>query len=196
VGGGERTTFEPVVGILQIMLKYLPSCGATYGPLSAEYAHSKYDNFTINTPAFLFASGSNGFALSNVVIGGVPNVQQDCSRFQVARIPKVSATASYDHVFPLADGAEVTAGARIKCSSSRWIGIDFIPSERDGAYTVLDLDLTYRSPDDSWSLGLFGRNLTESVYYTGGSQTAFNTGLFAANIGAPRTYGVRAGVNF
>jgi iron complex outermembrane receptor protein len=187
---GDATIYGGTVDVIAA-----PTDNDTFS-LSAEYAHSKYDNFTINTPAFLFASGSNGCALSNVVIGGVPNVQQDCSGFQVARIPKVSATASYDHVFPLADGAEVTAGARVKYSSSRWIGIDFIPSERDGAYTVLDLDLTYRSPDDSWSLGLFGRNLTESVYYTGGSQTAFNTGLFAANIGAPRTYGVRAGVNF
>jgi iron complex outermembrane receptor protein len=164
--------------------------------LSLEYAHSEYDRFIIDTPAFLFAAGSNGCVLSNVIINSVPNVRQDCAGFQVARIPELSGTVSYDHVFPLADGAEITAGARVKYSSSRWIGIDFIAPERDDAYAVVDLDLTYRSSDNSWFLGAFGRNITKTVYYTGGSQTAFNTGLFAANIGAPRTYGVRAGFSF
>jgi iron complex outermembrane receptor protein len=163
---------------------------------SGEYAHSKYDTFVFSVPAFLFLPGSNGCALSNAVIGGLPSVRQDCSGFQVARVPKWSGTVSYSHEFPLANGANVVAGVNAKYSSARWIGIDFIPSQRDGSYTVVDADLTYTSPSGNMTLGVFGRNITKSLYYTGGIQTAFNPGLFAANIGAPRTYGVRAGFNF
>jgi iron complex outermembrane receptor protein len=163
---------------------------------SGEYIHSEYDSFLVNTPAALFTPGTTGCPTRNVTIGGIPNIQQDCSGFQVARTPKFSFNAAYEHVFTLGAGSTLTFGSNLKFSAARWVGIDFIASERDGAYAVLDADLTFMPASENWSIGVFARNITESVYYTGGSQTAFNTGLFAANIGAPRTYGARASLSF
>jgi iron complex outermembrane receptor protein len=114
----------------------------------------------------------------------------------VARVPEWTATAGYDQVFALPNGGSVSAGATFKYSGSRWIGIDFVPAQRDDAYAVLDASLSYTSPDQRLTVGLFGRNLTKSVYYTGGVATTFIPGLFAANIGAPRTYGVRLNAHF
>ncbi|WP_157968769.1 MULTISPECIES: TonB-dependent receptor [unclassified Sphingomonas] len=159
---------------------------------TGEYAHSRYDRFIIDTPAPIYQPGSTGCPTS--VVAG--NIRQDCTGYQVARLPEWSGTMSYQHTFDLAGGGNVVAGASAKYASARWIGIDFIPAERDGAYAVLDADLTYTTPDGTMSVGLWGRNLTKTVYYTGGIQQAFIAGLFTANIGAPRTYGARATFKF
>ena len=159
---------------------------------SGEYAHSRYDRFIIDTPAAIYQPGSTGCPTS--VVGG--NIRQDCVGYQVARLPKWSGTVSYQHTFDMANGGGLLAGASAKYASARWIGIDFIPAERDGAYAVVDADLTYNAPGGAWSVGIFGRNLTKTVYYTGGIESAFIAGLFTANIGAPRTYGARASFKF
>jgi iron complex outermembrane receptor protein len=79
--------------------------------------------------------------------------------------------------------------------TSRWLNIDFVPAERDGSYSVIDAAVTYAS-SAHWSVGLFGRNLADRAYYTGGLQQSFVGGLFAANIAAPRTYGIHADYRF
>ena len=83
-----------------------------------------------------------------------------------------------------------------KCTSwgTEWLNIDFIPAEREKSYEVFDADLTYTAT--RWSLGVFGRNLGNRAYYTGGIQQPFVAGLFAANIGPPRTYGIHADYRF
>jgi len=84
----------------------------------------------------------------------------------------------------------------MKFATARWLNIDFVPAERDGAYRVFDASLDYVPANKKWQVGLFGRNLGNEVYYTGGLQQSFVGGLFAANIGAPRTYGAHASYRF
>ncbi len=179
--------------------------------LSGEYTRSRYDRFFYQTPE-AFYIGSSGCRQSGPYAPGakLPYTQSygsntndgvgnvlvfDCSKFQVARVPKWSGTLAVQHEFGLASGAVITADTSVKYSSGRWLSIDFNPAQRDGAYAVLDANVTYGAPDGSYSLGLFARNLTKTVYYTGGLQATF-VGLFAANIAPPRTYGLRASVNF
>lgn len=58
----------------------------------------------------------------------------------------------------------------------------------NGAYTLVDANLSYRF--DRWTLGLYGKNLTDATYYTRAVDA--NT-LVAAQ---PRTIGIRASVDF
>lgn len=179
---------------------------------AGEYAHSRYDSFNIQTPVPFYQTGSLGcrqagpFAPgaslpyrqsngSTTNDGPLPVFVNDCGGLQVARVPKWTGTISYAHVFDLPGGASLSVDAAAKYSSARWINTEFIPVERDGKYAVLDANLTYSSADGAYSIGLFGRNLTKTVYYTGGVQAVFVAGLFAANIAPPRTYGVRASIH-
>jgi len=62
----------------------------------------------------------------------------------------------------------------------------------EDAYGLLDAVLRYASDDDSWSIDLYGKNLTDEYYKT--SVFLFGVSLGAAaqaQIGAPRTYGMR-----
>lgn len=179
---------------------------------SAEYAHSRYDNFAYLTPAPVAAPGSTGCTTlgpfmpgealpieasgTNVNNSPVPQVIRNCAGFQVARVPRWSGTVAYTHRFDLANGGAVDLGGSVNYASARWITIDFIPTERDDAYAIVNANLDYTSADGRMTIGLFGRNLTKTVYYTGGIQSGVVAGLVAANISAPRTYGVRASFRF
>lgn len=179
--------------------------------LTGEYVHSRYDRFYFRTPVPFLQPGSTGCPLSAPFAPGatlpyadpsgsttnngpLPVIVGDCRGFQVARVPKFTGTASYEHSFAMPNSANLTLGGSVTYSSGRWITIDFIPAARQHAYAVVDADLTYHAADDRWSVGIFGRNLTKAVYYNGGIQASFVGGLIAADIAAPRTYGIRANV--
>lgn len=178
---------------------------------SAEFDHSRYDSFYFQTPVPFYLPGSAGCRQSgpyapgatlpytqqsgsDINNGPLPVLVQNCSGFQVARVPKWSSNLAYAHDFSLPSGGLLTPDAAVKYQSASWVGIDFIPSERQSSYAVLDANLTYSPPSDRWSIGLFGRNLASRAYYTGGIKTVFVGDLFAANIGPPRTYGIQGGI--
>jgi len=179
--------------------------------LSTEYANSHYTSFNFQVPEPFFNPASSGCNITGPYppgatipyssagrttnVGPLPIVVGNCAGFQVARVPLWSGTVGYDHVFDLSDGASLRAGARMRFVTAEWLSIDFISAEREKPYEVVDADLTYDHAKQ-WSVSVFGRNLGNTVYYTGGIQQTFVGGLFAANIGAPRTYGVRAQYHF
>ena len=179
--------------------------------LTGEYVHSRYDRFYFRTPVPFLQPGSTGCPLSAPFAPGatlpyadpsgsttnngpLPVIVGDCRGLQVARVPKFTGTALYQHSFAMPNSSNLTLGGSVTYSSGRWITIDFIPAARQDAYAVVDADLTYHAADDRWSVGIFGRNLTKAVYYNGGIQASFVGGLIAADIAAPRTYGIRANV--
>jgi iron complex outermembrane receptor protein len=126
-------------------------------------------------------------------------------------LPQWVVSANYDHTFPLASGAKVVAAARAHYESDAVLRIIdralLTPGDRRDAYVKLDFDLTYRSADDRWSVQAFLQNATnEAVVGVGASgQTALGTfyrpssnptGHRSATLDPPRTFGVRASVNF
>jgi len=179
--------------------------------LSTEYANSHYTSFNFQVPAPFYDPASSGCNITGPYapgatipyssagrttnVGPLPIVVGNCAGFQVARVPLWSGSVGYDHVFDLSDGASLRAGVRMRFVTAEWLSIDFISAEREKPYEVVDADLTYDHAKQ-WSVSVFGRNLGNTVYYTGGIQQTFVGGLFAANIGAPRTYGVRAQYHF
>ncbi|MCK9542150.1 MAG: TonB-dependent receptor [Novosphingobium sp.] len=67
------------------------------------------------------------------------------------------------------------------------------------SYTLVNTRLTFAAPDERFSFGLFGRNLTKEVYFVGLIPAANAAGVVSGVqriVGAPRTYGVFAGVKF
>lgn len=179
---------------------------------NAEFNQSRYLSYFYQTPAASFTTLTNGCPVTgpyapgaplpytdvrgNVNTGTAPILVGDCSGFQVARTPKWTGIVSYDRVFPLASGADFTFSGSVKYTGARWLRTEFVAVERDPKYAVVDASLTYHSPGNGWQLSLWGRNLTKSVYYTGGVMAPNVPGLFNANIGAPRTVGIRASFKF
>jgi outer membrane receptor protein involved in Fe transport len=70
--------------------------------------------------------------------------------------------------------------------------VDPYPYVLDG-YTTLDARLGYESPDQSWRVMLWGKNITDEYYWTTIIPASDDIARFA---GRPRTYGVTVGYNF
>jgi hypothetical protein len=75
----------------------------------------------------------------------------DCSGKPFIRAPKWTALVGYQHVFALADSAQIVAGANVKFASASYIATDYIPSERQADYALVDLNLGYKSAKRHWS---------------------------------------------
>jgi len=165
-----------------------------------EYLHTKFDDFSYDRSTNgLVAGQTTGCRFvgsPHLANGG--NVQTlDCSGFPLQRSPKLSGTASYDHVFPLANGGDVDFKGTVSFAASRWIGIEYTANELARPYATVDSDLTYHAPSGHLSFSAFVRNLGNKAYYSNATMQPLSGGsLLFTSINAPRTYGLRASVNF
>ncbi|ABQ67902.1 TonB-dependent receptor [Rhizorhabdus wittichii RW1] len=153
---------------------------------STEFVKSDYSNFVRVQPA-----APIGTRCATAPLAG--RVAIDCSGFPMMRTPKWAGSAGYEHRIPLAGGAKVTLAGDMTFASSRFTSIDFSPVTRDKGYAVFNAEAAYHAPDDRWSLSLFGQNLTRTAFLTGGLQSGT---INRPTINQPRTYGLRARMNF
>jgi iron complex outermembrane receptor protein len=112
------------------------------------------------------------------------------------RAPEVSARGGYEHVFTLGSGAMVSFYASGNYQSSKYLTVDYLPAGRAKATFTADLDLTFAPADERYSITGFVHNVSNEAVYTGGSEHQQIANVFYATINPPRTYGVRAQVNF
>lgn len=162
---------------------------------AVEYLHTKFDRFTytaslLNLPGGVVTSGCN-------VTGSVFAQTVDCSGKPLPRAPKWAGSANYMHSFDLGSAGSLDASVNVSFSSSRYLDNSFTDQVKAQGYASGDIVLTYRSPDDRWSLSGYVRNVTDVDIYTGGyTIPALFPGVALANISAPRTFGARVAVNF
>ena len=183
---------------------------------NAEYLHSKYDSFLQETlpnfagPPFVRGAG-NGFTsfdplsplaattgcVTSTITSGplTGGVRSDCSGFPLTRAPRWSGAVGYDHRLDLAGGFSLTGSVDAQFSSKRYLTADYSPNLLAKGYVALNANLILAAPDKRWSLMAYVRNITNRAIYSGGIQAQF-AGFSSANIGAPRTYGLRLRADF
>lgn len=114
-----------------------------------------------------------------------------------------TATVGIQQIFPLANGSEIVADLRGQYRGDIWIGnADYLPYMKADPVTTGDVSLTY--DNRKWRLTGYVNNFTNEVvpvFYAGtGEARPSSAGPpsspFTASYRAPRTYGVRLGVNF
>ena len=112
------------------------------------------------------------------------------------RSPKWSGTVSYTHTFDLGNGGTIDVSPDMSFSSSRWLSAEFVENARADAYALFNASLTYRAPDEKYSVQFFVRNIGNEAAYTGTQQYPFINNYNAHYIAPPRTYGARFRVAF
>ena len=116
------------------------------------------------------------------------------SRLSLA--PLYSATLSATYTHDLADDYDLRFNAGWKFSSAYNTGSDLDPGKIQKSYSLVNARVVLAPRDDRWSVELWADNLFDSRY----KQVAFDvgfqnvpsnaTGVLAAFLGAPRTFGV------
>lgn len=140
--------------------------------LSINYTNARYDNFVAQ-----LADGSS----------------RDFHGLLLDHAPKWTATAGYTHEFPLRNDARIEAGVRSRLSSAYYLqDLNALAQFRQPSFTKTDATLTYRAARGTWYLQGFVNNIENEI-----TLAAASSGLNAtATIERPRTYGVRAGIQF
>lgn len=116
-------------------------------------------------------------------------------------VPKFAGTFSADASLPLPGNAgELNYHVDVYHQSSFYfsnLGGTIQPGTQLPAYTLVNMRLDWANMFDSRvKASLFVKNLTDKLYYTGGSAGAQNFSVESAGFGSPRTYGVALRVDF
>ena len=181
--------------------------------LALSYTRARFSSFDISFPAPLIATVRAGAlcripSTSTNSSSGFPVYLINCSGAPLPRTPEWSGSFGYQHLFEMESAGTILASVNGTFASSRYLAADFyVPEAKDGAYALLNADLTYTTSGDRFSITAFVRNIANKAVYQGGIADTLNgfgdllgvpgtPTFYERTIGAPRTYGVRATLNF
>jgi iron complex outermembrane receptor protein len=98
-------------------------------------------------------------------IGGRPT---DVAEFrEVQNTPKWTASGTLAYATPIGDG-DLSFGTTLSYRSKTYQFEIPNPYIDQKGFALLDASIVYTAPDDRWSIGLFGKNLTNKEYKTSG----------------------------
>ena len=110
------------------------------------------------------ATGSYLDARYGTFMSSLNNVPKDASGNRMVSSPKWTASANGEYVAKLPDGGTLSLSSSVTYRSA----VDFIqfnfPLNRQKAVTLWNARATWSSPDERYSLSLFGKNLTNVRY--------------------------------
>lgn len=114
---------------------------------------------------------------------------------RLANTPEWSLNAAAEYTVPLFDGSSLTARADWSYKSS--VENDAVNSRflSEGAINLLNVRVSYRSPDESWGLTAYSDNITDERFITSGDSN-FGIGFHEANFNRPREFGVTLDFRF
>ncbi|MFC3783532.1 TonB-dependent receptor [Sphingopyxis italica] len=98
-------------------------------------------------------------------IGGVPTDVADFR--EVQNTPKWTASANLAYSTPIGDG-DLSFGTTLSYRSKTYQFEIPNPYIDQKGFALWDASIVYTAPDDRWSLGVFGKNLTDKEYKTSG----------------------------
>lgn len=185
---GKATSYG---GMIDLLFQPTPNDRFSAG---IQYNHTNYDSFLYGAPPI-------GVPVTGCAVGGG---FVDCSGFQLVRTPTWTGNVSYDHIFELNNGGTIQAGTSVQFSSSYYTAVDFLDSQKESGFALVDADLIYTAPSGAWSVALWGRNLTDQTVFTSsfrapfvnGNAVAGPDGMIAGSLRPPRTFGARFRINF
>lgn len=178
--------------------------------LNVQYDKSKYDTFVYKSPDN--PPGVPPETTCKITptdfVGSTPfSSIVDCSGNQMVRTPEWQANASYDHYFPLSNGGTFDVGAAVRYASKSYLGVEFLDSEINKAYSIWDANVGYSAPEKKWSITGWVRNIGNKAVYTQAFPSPFvapqavypaagKDGFVGESIQAPRTYGLSLHASF
>lgn len=163
-----------------------------------EYTDSEYKDFNYRNYRAGNPSASTACDVT-AIPGGTSRTgfwTINCDGFQLPRTPKWSGNVSYSHTFELDGGAEIEFTPDMSFATSRWLSAEFVENARAPGYALFNASLTYRAPDDRYSIQAFVRNIGNEAVYNGTQQYPFIANYNGQDIAPPRTWGARFRARF
>lgn len=176
---------------IEVEAEFLATDSTRLG-LQGQYLDSKYDRFSYVTPAPL---------PSTTACVQAPSAGQfviDCSGRRTPRSGEWTALANVEQTIHLSNGARLVGEADARYESGFEGDVNYIPQTRTYPTTRYDLSLSYLAANDRLAVKAYVDNVSdEKTISTITLSNAYAVnGIVAAPLQPPRTYGVRATVNW
>ncbi len=172
----------------EVELAARPAGGLELGGTLA-YLNAKFREFCTGDPTQPTAPVAPGCTAADPV---------DLSGNRLPRAPEWTLTGTIGYRFDLGTAGSLSARADVRYQSSMFFTQFNRPLISQDGYATLGASLTWTDPSERFSVGLWGQNLTDKVYFTEVLESgAFNPQLVGqAYVAPPRTWGVRASAAF
>jgi iron complex outermembrane recepter protein len=177
---------DPIFGDLEALVN-IPKSHIEGFELSANWR--PFQGFDVTPAVTLVRSQIDGNFSNYTPLGTFQNISGEAFPYT----PKWSASLDAQYSFPLAGGYRGFVGEITSAASATEGGFGDLPEFKIGSYVLLDLRAGVRSPDDNWTVSLYGHNVTDKYYWTSASHLVDTITRYA---GMPATYGVQATYRF
>lgn len=179
----------------QLLIQNLPA-GKMYGiDAEAGWRPTKDDIFGLQVAWMQSDTGAFTIGPPNGPPPAPPSQFVEAVGHAFPSAPTWSINANYEHVFHFGD-YELAARGEGHYQSKSNLEIRFLPHTAQSAYFTGNLLLTLRPSSQSWYIGGYVRNITDETYLVSAQKGPGLVPDMWGNLGAPRTYGVRVGLNF
>ena len=152
------------------------------------------DNLTLRANLGTLDAEYNEFFLDRDLDGTL----EDFSGRDVVRAPELTGGIDLTYLQELSRGGAMRYNLSFNYEDENvYYYNDDIGSEFDTILeerTILNANVTYRSPNDRYYVSVFGKNLTDDRYKP--AAQAVGALWTFGNYGPPRVYGIEAGINF
>ncbi|WP_298163261.1 TonB-dependent receptor [Brevundimonas sp.] len=115
---------------------------------------------------------------------------------QMINAPDLVVQAGIQHTFSLGTAGDLEARADTFYSDGHFGSFNNFPNSRQQSYSKTDVSITYTPPSGMWNVQAFVRNLEDEAVYTALQAGTTITASGSGGLEAPRTVGVRFGVNW
>ncbi|MGI9270336.1 MAG: TonB-dependent receptor [Woeseiaceae bacterium] len=177
-GGGFAAIFE--------------NAGAAEGQgVEIEFSFLASDNFRLDgNIAFLDAEFTDYMSVS-----AIDQVLSDLKGNKLRQAPEVSGFLRGEWVNSLSGGGTMTFGAQVSYKDDQYYTEFNDDVSGQEAYSLVDVNLKYTSPDERKTVNVWGKNITDEFVVSGAFVSS--TGLIvSANNLAPSTFGITFGYDF
>ena len=122
--------------------------------------------------------------------------RNDYSGNKLAGAPEFSVNAGYEHTWMLGAAGNITARAQVQYASEKDLDYRNFALTRQDPYATFNANLIYTTPDERWTVELWGRNLGDEAYLVAAAPNTTDLNTGTGVLGTPRTYGVRLSAQF
>ncbi len=148
--------------------------------------------------AFTYQQGSaNGAPLTGCAFSLAPNplyYNVNCAGKQAYNSPTWTVNLTAQQTFNVGD-YKVVAGGDTQYKSSRTVGFEFLPEQRQGPTWTTNAQLSFGPASDRWSIAGFVRNIEDDRILNFATTHPLANVLVGGST-APRTYGARVSTKF
>lgn len=142
-------------------------------------------------PTAKYAEFTNGLYFAPAAGGlGAVATAGDLSGTRILRSPKLTVNAGVNFQTEVA-GGELMMSTNYYRTSGMFLTVG--PAVRQPSYNILAAEIGWTDPSEHYNISLWGRNLTDAVYYVSAN---VNAGGFAAVWGKPREVGARLRIQY